>query len=350
MSNVQRVLAQIFRPRVILTLILALAILLGLLAFGDPKKIVALMEHFQRVYLLYFLLLTLVYEALRCGLWYFLLRALKTEVTPRTAIFTFTVGEVTRDLPVGNFIPDWVLQRTRAANFGLASSATLLTTLLEVSVCLAGIVIIGIDGWSWLRPLIMVGLFAFALLVWAFYRWYHLPHKHKPHRRVEWALRQKWVRQGLEQLRQFAQGEQTLLHPHVLGIATAFAASYLVIGGLGIYLIILGLGLQLAWYQALAVYFFSIAFAAIVPLPMDFGSVELSGTGALVAMGLSGTDAVSVVLINRVLSFGAVLVLAAGVFVIFHREIRELFRGSSEPRAELPADDVSPERLGSITQ
>jgi uncharacterized protein (TIRG00374 family) len=348
MDQVKRALARIPTLRFFLVVVLGIAILAGLLAFGDPHKVLGLMEHFQRVYLLYFLLLSLGYETLRGSLWYFLLRSLNVPIAPRTAIFTFTVGEVTRDLPVGNFVPDYVLQRARVADFGLASSATLLTTLLEVAVCLSGIVIIGIDDWSWLRPVILVGLFAFGLLLWIFYRWHHAPHKHQPHPRWEWVLRKRVVQQALDQLREFAAGEQTLLQPRVLAIATAIVACYLVMAGFGVYLVILGLGLSLAWYQALVVYFFSIAFAAIVPLPMDFGSVELSGTGALVASGLGAADAVSVMLINRVLSFGAVLVFAGGIFTVLWRDVRAMFQGLSETQPNRGSEDVASQQAGDL--
>jgi uncharacterized protein (TIRG00374 family) len=224
----------------------------------------------------------------------------------------------------------------------------MLTTLLEVAVCLAGIVIIGIDGWGWLRPLIIIGLFVFALLLWAFYRWQHLSHKHKPHPRATWWLNKRWVQQGLNQVREFAVGEETLLHPQVLGISALFTGAYLVISGIGLYLVVLGLGLSLAWNQVLAVTFFSIAFAAIVPLPVDFGSVELSGTGALVAMGMSGTDAVSVMLIYRVLSFGAVLLMGLIVLAILHRDVRQVLRERSVAPTDQPVEDDSSEQVGRV--
>jgi uncharacterized protein (TIRG00374 family) len=332
---------RLFRAQVILPLILGAAVLLGLLAFGDVRKILALMESFQHVYLLYFLLLMVAYEILRCAEWHFMLLSLGIRVPLRTQVFTFITGEVSKDLPVGNFIPDYVLQRSQGTDFGLASSATLLITLMEVAVSLTGVVIIGIDGWNWLRPLILVGTFVAALVAWALYRWYHVPHQHPPRARIQRLLRWRIVRTAMDELRQFLRGEATLMHPHVLGIGSALAAAYLIIGGSGVYLVLLGLGLsQVSWWQALAVYFFSIAFAAIVPLPMDFGSVELSGTGALVAMGLGPTDAVSVMLINRVLSFGATIAIALIVTAILHRELAAALR--ARPRAAPPSPQVAP--------
>jgi uncharacterized protein (TIRG00374 family) len=295
-------------------------------------EIVPLVERFQRVYLLYFLLLSLAYEIVRCAEWHFLLRALGIRAPLRTSIFTFTVGEVTRDLPIGNYVPAYVLQRGQGTDFGLASSASLLTMLVEVAVCLAAVLVIGIDDWIWLRPLILIGCVIFALLAWILYRWHHLPHEFTFHPRLQRVMRYPLARRALDELRQFAQGEVTLLRPTVVGISAALAATYLILGGLGIFLVIAGLGLSLPWYQALAVYCVSVALAAIAPMPMDIGTIELGGTGALIALGLTRSAAVSVVLLNRVLSFGAVLVLASIVFALLSGEARQALEQRSAQR------------------
>src|SRR5919198_83724 len=62
--------------RVVLLFLLSLAVIGALLWFGDIKKVGTLIEHFQRIYFLWFLLLMLAHEALRTALWVYLLRAL----------------------------------------------------------------------------------------------------------------------------------------------------------------------------------------------------------------------------------------------------------------------------------
>ena len=115
-----RVMLELIRPGVLLPVLIGVAVLAGLLAFGDVSSIVALASTFQRVYLLYFLLLTLGYEALRLAVWHYLLGALDIRVPLRTQVFTFTAGEVTRDLPIGNYVPDYLLQQSHGTDFGSA--------------------------------------------------------------------------------------------------------------------------------------------------------------------------------------------------------------------------------------
>jgi uncharacterized protein (TIRG00374 family) len=317
---------RLLRPSVLVPLVIGVALLAALLGFSNAGQVVARMASFQRAYLVPFLLLMVAYEAVRCVQWHFLLGALGIRVPLRTQVFTFATGEVTKSLPVGNFFPDYVLQRSKGTDFGLASSATLMITLIEVVVSLAGIVIIGIDGWGWLRPLIVVGVFSFGLLVWSFYRWHHTPHPAHPHHAPAWArhtLRWKTVQKALDELRQFAQGEARLLHPHVIGTGALFGATYLLLGGAAFFCIVRGLGLaDISYWQTLVAYFFSLAFAAIVPLPMDFGSTEISGAGVFVAMGVSRSAATSIMLLGRVLTLGATLVIALITSLVLRGELR----------------------------
>jgi uncharacterized membrane protein YbhN (UPF0104 family) len=97
-----------------------------------------------------------------------------------------------------------------------------------------------------------------------------------------------------------------------------------------------GLGIQLPLGGALAVYFFSLAFSLIFPLPVDIGVLEVSGVGAFLAQGVHKPPAVGAVLINRVLSFGSALAIAVAGMLILHDELRqamrELPRTATEPR------------------
>jgi uncharacterized protein (TIRG00374 family) len=317
----------LLRPTVVVPLVVGVAILAALLAFGDPGQVITLARSFQHVYLLFFLLALAAYEAVRCAQWHFMLTALGIRVPWRTQVFTFIAGEVTRDLPAGNFIPDYLLRQSHGTDFGLASSATLMITLLEVAVCLCGVVIIGIDDWNWLRPLVIVGVFAFTLLAWAFYRWHHQIHPLR-WRIVAPVLRRQAVRAALDEVRQFLRGEASLLQPHVLAIGGTLAAVYLVLGGTALYLTTRGLGLGgISWMAALVVYFFSIAVAAIVPLPMDFGSIEVSAVGVLVVLGASRSGSVSAVLLNRVLNLGATAVIALVCTLALRGELLAALRG-----------------------
>ncbi len=87
---------KLLQPKVLIPLILSVALVVALLAFADVKKVVALIEGFQKIYLLWFLLLMVAYEVVRGAQWYFLLRALDIHAPLRTQIFAFAGGEVTK--------------------------------------------------------------------------------------------------------------------------------------------------------------------------------------------------------------------------------------------------------------
>ena len=60
---------------------------------------------------------------------------------------------------------------------------------------------------------------------------------------------------------------------------------------------------------------------------MDLGVIEASGVGAFVAIGVSESTAVGIMLINRMLSVGATLVMALVAMVILRDEAWAALRG-----------------------
>ena len=72
-------------------------------------------------------------------------------------------------------------------------------------------------------------------------------------------------------------------------------------------------------------YLFRLAFALITPIPLDIGPIEVSGVGALVALGVDERAAVGVMLINRVLTIGASVAIALVVVLVLHGELRTAF-------------------------
>lgn len=316
----------LLRPRSLLSIILGALLLAGLLAFGDVKRALKLMESFQLVYLLYFLLLMALYEALRCTLWHRLLCALEIRVPLGEQVLTFLIGEVTKILPIGNYVPDYLLQHFEGTDFGLASAATTLIVLIEVAVSLMGVVVLGVDGWTWLRPLIVIGVAVFAVLLWATARWERAPQHAERQRwrdRLGGLLARPQARFVVEEVRQFVHGSAALLRVRVLIVALALGVVYLVAGGAMLYVVVLGLGIHgISFAQTLSAYFFSLAFALIVPIPVDIGVTEASGTGVFLALGVSKSAAVSVMLLNRVLSVGAALALALLTASVLRAEMR----------------------------
>ncbi len=322
----------VLRPKVLIPLILGIGVLAALLAFGDINRVIKLMAGFPRVYLVYYLLLTVAYEAVRGAQWHFLLRALRVHVPLRAQIFAFMVGEAAKSMPIGNYFQSYLLSRSRGEDFGRLSAASTFIVLIEVAVSLIGVVIIGVGGWSgWLRSVIVIGLLVVVALAWMISRVHETPHMPK------WVKQHRSWRRLLEELRQFRNGATDLMHPQVLAIVVPLGALYLILGGALLYLVCRGLsesqagtGLEhLSIFDVFAVYFFSLAFSLIFPLPIDFGATEVSGTGAFLAEGAQKFAAVSVMLINRVLSIGASIVIAAIGMIFLHQELRLAMRDRS---------------------
>ncbi len=327
---------KLLRPKVVLPIVL-LAVLLGLLPiFGDVRKIAGRVVAFRPVDLLLFLLLMVVYEAVRGVQWHVMLRALGVNVPLRTQIFSFLGGEVTKSLPIGNYFQNYLLQQSKGTDFGLSSAATTLVIWTEVLVSLVGLVVLGVPGWDWLRPLIIGGSLLFVLLVWLLYELLSST------RAPRWMREYKTTVALLEGLTHFREGAVALLRLRVLASVIALSAIYLVVAGVGLYVIARGLSITgLPLGEALAVYFFSLGIGLIIPIPIDLGLTEISGIGVLLVLGVGRDDAVAIVLLNRILSALAALLIAFVGALFMRGELRAVLRG--RPHRRVPTSHQAAE-------
>lgn len=327
-------LKRLLRPNLLIPFALSISLLAILLAFGNPVKVVKLLLSFQHIYLLYLLLLTALMEGLRAAQWCVLLDALDVKISLRAQIFAFLAGEVTKYAPLGNYFPNYLLQRTDDVDFGLSSAATTMMVLIQVAVSLAGLVILGIGDWWWLRPVIVIGLIVATLTIWALYHAHVSPHP------PAWLMNRLWMRKALNELHNFRVGTAAeLIHPRTMTYALLLGAAYVVVGGVILYYCVLGLGIGgVTFWGAQAAYYFSLAFALIFPLPVDFGTLEISAVGALLAVGLSGSDAVSVVFANRIILMGGAVAIFLPALIFLRDEARIALSGSRpKPQVYVPA-------------
>jgi uncharacterized membrane protein YbhN (UPF0104 family) len=327
---------RLLRPKVVMPILLSAALLAALLAVGNVGQVVALMLTFRHSYLPYILVLLLAYEVVQCLQWHVFLKALGIHVPLRSQAFAYLVGEPTRVLPIGNFFENYFLLRARGTDFGLSSAATILSVLTEVGVALLGLVILGLDHWGWLRPLIIIGLAVFVPSAWLVYKHHHagtLP---------SWLTLHQSVRTALDEARQLRRGAAALLHPGVVARGGLLGALYLVLAASVLYLVLRGLGVDsVSWWQVLAVYLFSLAFALIFPLPVDVGVTELGGVGAFLAIGVLRSQAVSAVLLARVLSLGAAIVIALVTMAVMRDEVRALLGSRARPATPSPVAELA---------
>jgi uncharacterized membrane protein YbhN (UPF0104 family) len=321
----------LLRPRVLIPAIIIGGLVVALFGFADLHQVARLIVGFQRSYLLFFFLLMLAYTTIRGAQWLVLMHALAVPATLRAQIFAFLGGEVTKYMPIGNYFQGYLLQEASGADFARTSAASTLIVLIEVAISLAALVIIGINGWDWLRPVIVIGLAVFSFIAWSVAR------LHDSLRLPPWFAEHAWYRAARKEFDQFCEGAADLLDPAVLAKVVPLGAAYTLCAGGALYVVVLGLGVQhLSFWQALAAYYFSLAFTLIVPVPIDLGAFEASGIGALITMGVDRNAAVSIVLINRALGIGYSIVVALAAFIVLRDELRAALGSRQEKRGAAP--------------
>ena len=185
----------------------------ALLGVSNMVQVIAVMEGFQHSYLLYVLVATAAYEAVRCVQWHVLLTALEIRVPLRTQVFTFLGGEVTKHLPLGNYVSNYLLRQSVGTAFGRSSAATTLMMLTEAALALAGLVLLGLGAWSaWLRLVIVGGLAVVLVVVWAVPRSGYVP-------RVScWMTQRQAMRTIAEEFRRLRASAVALVQPRILTV------------------------------------------------------------------------------------------------------------------------------------
>jgi uncharacterized protein (TIRG00374 family) len=336
-------------PRVLIPIVFVVGTVALLFSFGNPQKIVGQMASFNRVYLIWIFLLSVLYEVVRFVQWLFLLRQQGVKAPIRAQIFSFAGGEATRFFPAGNYFQNYLLTTAEGVDFAYTSAATTLIILFEVVVCLAGLVVLGLGSLGWLRPVIVVGVVIAGLAGWLLYRF------HGSGEAPGWIARHQRARKlwdaGVEQLASFGEGARRVIHPRTIAIGLGLAALYLFAAAGILYLSLSGVGwTQTPFLPVLSVYFFSLAFGLIVPLPFDIGVTEISGVGAFLAIGVDRNAAISAMLVNRVLTVGFSIVIFVAVAVFMRDETRKAWNargvkhGQQPERTDSAPDLDKPER------
>lgn len=322
---------KLLQPKVLIPAVLGIAILAALLSFGNVSRVVSAMERFNRLSLVWIILLFAAYTAVRGWQWLYLLNRLGIKTSRRAEIFAFLLSEATKSVPIGNYMQNYVLNRSEGADIGRTSAATTAMVLAEVAVSLTGIVILGLGAWTpYLRGIILVGLALFALGCWLFYK---LHEKSGP---PQWMMGHKWSKKVYEELKQLGEGAKDLLHWRILAVVYLNTLVYSLIAGGALYFIIHGIGVDLAYGPALAVYFFGLAVSLIFPLPVDFGVAEISGTGAFLLVGVEKASAVSIMLIFRLLSILSALLFAAIACVVMRDQLKEALSNRKQRKRQRP--------------
>jgi uncharacterized membrane protein YbhN (UPF0104 family) len=332
---VKSTLQTVLSPKILIPVVFAVVLIGIVLSLGDIRKVGQDIVQFPRGDAALFLGLTIMYELVRCVQWLYFLRGMKVKVARRRAIFAFVGGEATKSLPAGNYFENYLLEREAGVAVAYTASGTTITILLEVVVCVVYLAIVGIRGWGWLRPVLLAGTLLVILAVVALAR-LDL-HAHPP----EWLGKKKLFRWASEQWKTFSQGAAAFVTPRRLAVGLALSATYLAAAGTQYYVVIRAIGHDhVGYFDAVAAYLFGLGAGLILPVPTDIGVQEITGLGALKALGMQVPNAVPVTILFRILNLVSSLVIAAITFMVLRREFRDAF-ASRQGSGKVPEEAVT---------
>jgi uncharacterized membrane protein YbhN (UPF0104 family) len=259
--------------------------------------------------------LILGYTGLQLVQWLYLLDRLGIVAARRDAIFAFAGGNLTKYLPGGSYFQNYLLYETSRVDPALSFVATTLMVLLEPAVALIFLLIIGIDGWVWLRWLLGIGLPLALLFAAGLYMFIESPVLPR------WLTDRRLYTKIADQVVRFRDGLARIARLRTLATMAAMSIALVLLEGLALYMVARALRIDgLSVTGALAAYYFSIGVALIVPIFTNLGTLEAGGVAALIALGVSREGAVGVMVLDRALIIALAIVLA----VIFALAFRDL--------------------------
>jgi hypothetical protein len=161
-------LERLFSPRVVIGAVCGAVALAFLLSFADIRKVALAFTHFPPILLPVVLGLIVARELIRAGEWHFLLHSLGFRPLWRHSLLSLLGGDASQILPAGIYFQNYLLQQTEGTAIATSLAGTLGMQLLEAGLALIGLIIFGVPGWDWLRPVgivVMAGYITFLVLV-----------------------------------------------------------------------------------------------------------------------------------------------------------------------------------------
>jgi uncharacterized membrane protein YbhN (UPF0104 family) len=296
-------------------MVISLAIIAGLLAFADLRKLANLLGGLRPIYLVGAVVLILGYNGMQSLQWLYLLEHLGGAAPRRDAVFAFAGGNLTRYLPGGSYFQNYLLYETSRVDPALSSVATTLMVLLEPAIALVFLLAIGIDGWVWLRWLLGIGVPLALLFAAGLYRFIESPVLPR------WLTGHHLYALLAGQVVPFREGLARIARPRILATMAGLSAVLVLLEGLALYLVARALRIDsLSITAALAAYYFSIGVALIVPIFTNLGTLEAGGVAALITLGVSREGAVAVMVVDRALIIALAIVLAV-TFGLAYRDL-----------------------------
>src|SRR5256714_15428706 len=317
-----------FSPRLVVPLVFGVGLIILLLGYADVVHVLRVAGTFNPAYLLLILIFTAGYEALRAVQWFLLLRVVNPRAPWQTALMSYMGGEVTKAMPGGQYFQSYLLRQARGVPIACSTAATTIILRLEVAVSAAIVLLLGVGPWTWVRPAALALLGASAVLV--------LLVKWRPGRVQVRAIMRSYTRLRPAWLwwTDFVRWADVLLRPRAIGIAAALCAGYIACAALGLWAIVAALSIPgIGLREALSVYAFALGLELTIPIPTDLGLMEVSGLAVLMAYGMPRADALTVMLIQRILSTILVSGIAGVILVLLRDHLAAILRTQGRGRA-----------------
>ena len=322
--------------------ILPVTIGLGMLAYvssvaAAPRSASELEQVLSQTWLP-ILLLTFPYLIARALVWYRLLGQLGIHVPVRQAAVSFSGGEMTKSLPGGVYVENYLLGRL--VHFGRhslirSSMATTAMLGLEALLAVPAALIIGVPGKRWLFWLIL-GVVCFWLV--ALFLGWIVAHNWAHGERAE---RHKTVGRAARTAEEFLHAGRELLTWETL-VQCIPTALYMLVYVIDLYIIVHSLGITtVTFVDTISVYAFVVLAVILVPTPTELGITEFTGLGVLLAYGVPQSVAAVAMLSLRLLATGLTIAVS-GLVLFFLRD--ELSQAAEADSGRAPAAEQ--ERFG----
>ena len=310
----------LLNPKILLSLLMSAGLLTFLLTFADASQVFAEIAIDVPRVVLPVALLTLLYLLVKGVVWWIHLIRLGITARWQEVLGPFAGGELGNNLPLGVYLENILLKAMLGASIWQSSAATTWMLLMEIGICFLMLLVVGVPGWVWLRPVIVLALVGTLFAGLLFFKTDFVSERLR-----RWRPRQQWLCAGVEGASQFWESGRQLFSwltfLYGLPLTTLYLGAYAAI----VYVIGRSLLPSFVWQTALAAYTSSILVVLLLYFVPNLGSVEAAGTAVLMQFGLGKNLAVSIFLIMRALTTGVIALVCVLVMTICYRQMGRMF-------------------------
>lgn len=270
----------------------------------------------QKTWLL-FVILSIPYLAARALVWQELLQELGIRVSLRNMVTSFSAGEITKTLPAGIYVQNYLLARLQHfGQYSIMRSSMATTSMLglEAALALPIALIFGLPRESWVFWSLIGVVIAWLILLG-----------------LAWMLVHRWGRDFADKLPDWLNRLRELLEEflsaggELIKLKTLRSllpvAIYMMFYVIELYAIVRAVGLNsVTFTDTMGIYALIVLVNVLVPIPTEIGLTEFTGLGALVAYGATQATAAIVMLGLRILATGMTIVVASVVLLLVRTE------------------------------